>query len=183
MWRASSHLWQRLPSVCPARRQLTAVRVRLGVFRACTKLPSASHQSWFSPEKTNFDATLVRVWIDARFCAYHASGSRGLRAMLHEGRACRLHLGLIGSLRLSVSPGWGSTPFPHFRREYAASTFRCRIITPPSLRRSCACSVLLGYQPFNSPLCSTFYWSANYSSSHSFSALLLIIKGPIFGAR
>ena len=180
---APSRLWRRLPSVCSARRRLTAVRVRLGVFQACTKLPSASHQSWFSLEKTNFDATLVRVWIDARFCAYHASGSRGSRAMLHDGRACCLHLGLIGPLRLSVPPGWGSTPFPHFCREYASPTFRRRIITPPSLRRLCACTVLHGSQPFNPPLCSTFYWSANYNSSHSFSALLLIIKGPIFGAR
>jgi len=155
MWRASSRLWRRLPSACSARWQLTAVRVRLWVFRACTKLPSASHQSWFSPEETNFDATLVRVWIDARFCAYYASGSRGLRAMLHEGRACRLHLGLIGSLRLSVPPGWGSTPFPHFRREYVAPTFRCRIITPPSLRQSCAApyclAISLSILPFAAP--------------------------------
>ena len=143
MWGASSRLWRWLPSACSARRRLTAVRVRLGVFRACTKLPSASHQSWFSPEKTNFDATLVRVWIDARCCAYNASGLRESRAMLHEGRACRLHLGLIGSLRLSVPPGWGSTPFLHFRQECAASTFRCRVITPPSLRRSCAASYCL----------------------------------------
>ena len=155
MRKASWHLWQRLPRACSARWQLAAVRVCFWVFLACTKLPSASHQSWFSPEKTNFDATLVRVWIDARFCAYHASGSRGLRTMLHEGRACRLHLGLIGSLRLSVPPGWGSTPFPHFRREYAAPTFRCRIITPPSLRRSCAASyclaISLSILPFAAP--------------------------------
>lgn len=45
------------------------------------------------------------------------------------------------------------------------------------------CFVLLGYQPFNPPLCSAFYWSANYNSSYSFSALLLIIEAPIFGAR
>ena len=155
MWGASSRLWQRLPSACPARRQLTAVRVRLWVFRACTKLPSASHQSWFSPEKTNFDATLVRVWIDARCCEYYAPGSRGSCVMLHVGLTCCLCLGLIGSLRLSVPPGWGSTPFPHFRREYAASTFRCRIITPPSLRRSCAASyclaISLSILPFAAP--------------------------------
>ena len=133
MRKASWHLWQRLPRACSARWQLAAVRVCFWVFRACTKLPSASHQSWFSPEKTNFDATLVRVCTDARCCAYNASGLRESRAMLHEGRACRLHLGLIGSLRLSVPPRWGSTPFPHFRREYAASTFRCRTITPHHL--------------------------------------------------
>ena len=157
MRKAPSRLWQRLPRACPVRCQLTAVRVRLGVFRACTKLPSASHQSWFSPEKTNFDATLVRVWIDARFCAYYASGSRESRAMLHVGLTCCVRLGLIGSLRLSVPPGWGSTPFPHFRREYASSTFRRRIITSPSLRRLCACTVLLGAQPFNPLLGITFY--------------------------
>ena len=107
------------------------------------------------PLRINFDATLVRVWIDARFCAYYASGSRESRAMLHEGRACRLHLGLIGSLRLSVPPRWGSTPFPHFRREYAAPTFRCRIITPPSLRQSCAApyclAISLSILPFAAP--------------------------------
>ena len=153
LWR----LWQRLPRARSARWQRADVRVRLWVSRACTKWPSASHQCWFSPDKTNFDATLVRVWSDARCCAYSASGSRESRAMLHEGRACRLHLGLIGSLRLSVPPGWGSTPFPHFRREYASSTFRRRIITPPSLRRLCACTVLLGSQPFNPLLGITFY--------------------------
>ena len=155
MRKASWRLWLRLPRACPVRCQLTAVRVRLGVFRACTKLPSASHQSWFSPEKTNFDATLVRVWIDARFCAYYAPGSRGSCVMLHVGLTCCLRLGLIGSLRLSVPPRWGSTPFSHFRRECAASTFRCRIITPPSLRRSCAasyCLVLsLSILPFAAP--------------------------------
>ena len=152
---APSRLWRRLPSACPVRCQLTDVRVCLGVFRACTKLPSASHQSWFSPEKTNFDATLVRVWSDARFCAYNASGSRESRAMLHVGLTCCLRLGLIGSLCLSVPPGWGSTPFPHFRQECAASTFRCRIITPPSLRRSCAASYCLAISlsifPFAAP--------------------------------
>jgi|GEM_PF-5649798 len=157
MRKASWRLWQRLPRTCSARWQLTAVRVCFWVFQACTKLPSASHQSWFSPEKTNFDATLVRVWIDARFCAYSASGSRESCAMLHVGLSCCLRLGLIGSLRFSVPPGWGSTPFHHFRREYASSTFRRRIITSPSLRRLCACTVLLGAQPFNPLLGITFY--------------------------
>ena len=155
MRKASWRLWQRLPRTCSARWQLTAVRVCFWVFQACTKLPSASHQSWFSPEKTNFDATLVRVWIDARFCAYSASGSRESCAMLHVGLSCCLRLGLIGSLRFSVPPGWGSTPFHYFRQECAASTFRCRVITPPSLRRSCAApyclAISLSILPFAAP--------------------------------